>query len=128
MVVRVRGEDTLSKPESSDEEEEEEGEVTPPPPSPLRETLPSFGDILSRQAGVAVGMRQLKQTRIEIGSSADLPPQPHLALVSPNSWGSSVMPNGTNSPIRDFACPIVLVGHHGEGAVPAMEGSMAAFC
>jgi hypothetical protein len=43
--------------ESSDEEEEEEGHVTPPPPSQLRKTLPLFGDIHSRQAGIAIGLR-----------------------------------------------------------------------
>jgi hypothetical protein len=56
MVARTRGEDTPSKPESSDKEEEEEGEVTLPPPFPLCETLPLFGDILSWQAGVVVGI------------------------------------------------------------------------
>jgi hypothetical protein len=54
--VRARGEDTPSETESSDEEEEEEEEVTTPPPSPLRETLPQFGDILNQQVGVAVGV------------------------------------------------------------------------
>jgi hypothetical protein len=45
-----------SKPESSDEEEEEEeegeeGKVNHAPLSPLRDTLPSLSDILSRQVG-----------------------------------------------------------------------------
>jgi hypothetical protein len=63
MAMRAQGgEDTLSKPESSGEEEEEEGEVTPPPLSPPRETLPLFGDILSRQARIKVGIHQLKWT------------------------------------------------------------------
>jgi hypothetical protein len=57
MAARAWGEDTPSEPKSLDDEEEEEGEVTPPLPSPLSETLLPFGDILSRQAGVAVGIR-----------------------------------------------------------------------
>jgi hypothetical protein len=56
MAARAWGEDTPSEPKSLDDEEEE-GEVTPPLPSPLSETLLPFGDILSRQAGVAVGIR-----------------------------------------------------------------------
>jgi hypothetical protein len=56
------GDDTSSEPESSEEEKEEEGEVTPPPLSPPRVTLPSFGDILSRQAGVPLSVRQPNQT------------------------------------------------------------------
>jgi hypothetical protein len=67
-------ENNPSKPESSDEEEEEEREVTPPPPSLLRKTLPPFGDILSRQARVAVSVRQWKRTQIETGQSVGLPP------------------------------------------------------
>jgi hypothetical protein len=56
MVARVLWKDTPSEPEYSDEEEEEEGHVTPPPPSQLRKTLPLFGDIHSRQAGIAIGL------------------------------------------------------------------------
>jgi hypothetical protein len=48
-------EDTPSKLESLGEEEEEEGEV------------------ISRQVGVTVDMRQLRRTRTETGSSTDLP-------------------------------------------------------
>jgi hypothetical protein len=47
------GGDTLSEPESSDEED--------------HTTLPSLGDIQSRQAGGAVSIHQLKWTRIETG-------------------------------------------------------------
>jgi hypothetical protein len=60
-VAWARGEDTPSDPESlggDDEEEDEgreEGEMTAPPHSPLREALPSLGDIFSRQARIAVG-------------------------------------------------------------------------
>jgi hypothetical protein len=81
MAVRARGEDTPSEHESSIEDEEEEGEVTPPPPSPLRETLPLFCGILSRQAGVTIGVRQAKWTRTEIGLLASLAPQPRLVLA-----------------------------------------------
>jgi hypothetical protein len=77
--------------ESSEEKEQEEGEVTPPSLSPLHETLPSFGDIISQQAGVAVGVHQPKRTRTETRSSTSLPSQPRLMLVSPNSWGSSIV-------------------------------------
>jgi hypothetical protein len=65
MAVKVGGgvgDDTSSEPESSEEEKEEEGEVTPPPLSPPCVTLPSFGDILSRQAGVPLSVRQPNQT------------------------------------------------------------------
>jgi hypothetical protein len=85
MAMRVRGEEAPSKPKSLEEEEEEEGEVTPPPLSMPCETLPSFGDILSRQAGAVVSTRQPKLTRTEIGLSTSLPSQPHLMPVSPNS-------------------------------------------
>jgi hypothetical protein len=66
-------EDTPSYPESSDEEEEEEGEVIPPPLSPSRKTLPSFGDIISRQVGITVGVRQSKWNQTKTRPSAGLP-------------------------------------------------------
>jgi hypothetical protein len=86
------GGDTPSEPESSYEEVQEEDKVTTPPPSTPRETLPSFGDVISGQAGVTIGIRQPKQTWIETRPSASLPLQPLLTLVSPNSWGSSNVP------------------------------------
>jgi hypothetical protein len=65
MAVRVCGEDTLFRPESSQEEEEqEEGEVTPPPISLSREALPLLGDIFLRQVGVTVDAHRSKQTQI----------------------------------------------------------------
>jgi hypothetical protein len=76
-------------------EKGEEGEVTPP-----RETLSLFTDIISRQAGgggVTVCVRQPKWTRTETGPSVGLPRHPGLALVSPNSRGSSVVPVLTES-------------------------------
>jgi hypothetical protein len=58
MAVRAwGGGDTPSEPESSDEEVQEEDKVTTPPPSTPRETLPSFGDVISGQAGVTIGIR-----------------------------------------------------------------------
>jgi hypothetical protein len=57
------GEDTPSEPESlvgDDKEEDEygvEGKVTPPPHAPPHESLPSLGDIFSRQAGITVSAR-----------------------------------------------------------------------
>jgi hypothetical protein len=63
-VVRARGKETPSKPESSrdgDEEEdehEEEGEITPSPHSSPLEDLPSLGDLLSQQTGISIGVRQ----------------------------------------------------------------------
>jgi hypothetical protein len=76
-----------SEEDEEDEEEEEEGEVTPLPYSPPRVALPSLGDIFRRQAGIAVGARRLKQTRIDIRPSTGPPPQPCLALVTPDSGG-----------------------------------------
>jgi hypothetical protein len=92
MAARAQGEYTPSEPESSSEDEEDEGEVDSPPLSPLHETLSPFEDIISRQGGVTVSMCQPKRTRTETRSSADLPQQPRLTLVSPNSRGSSVVP------------------------------------
>jgi hypothetical protein len=77
-------------PESSkaDEEDEEiKGEVTPPPNSLPCETLPSLDDIFHRQAGITVGACRPKRTRIETGPSTSSPPQPYLALVTPNTRG-----------------------------------------
>jgi hypothetical protein len=94
MAVRAWGEDIPSKPKSADEEDEERGgggDVTPPPPSSLHETLPPFGDILNWQVRVKVDVRQLKQAQTETRPSTGLLPQPCLTLLSPNSWGSSVV-------------------------------------
>jgi hypothetical protein len=41
--------------------------------------------------GAVVSVHQPKRARIEIESLVDLPPQPCLALVSPNSRGSSIV-------------------------------------
>jgi hypothetical protein len=102
MAVRVWGEDIPSEPESFDGEEEE-GEVTPPPPSPPHETLPLFGDIISRHAGVEISVHQPKRTQTETGSLATLPPQPlHRACF-----------DRTNSPIQDFVGPTLLVDRRG---------------
>jgi hypothetical protein len=92
------GEETPSEPESSrgdDEEEDEdreEGEVTPRPHSSPPEDLPSLGDIFSQQVGISVGVRQLKWQQMETGSSTGLLPQPHLARVSLDLQGVSVVP------------------------------------
>jgi hypothetical protein len=92
MAVRSwGGGDNPFEPKSLDEEEEEEGEVTPPPLSPLCKSLPSFGDIIKRQGGITADIRQPKQTRIETEPTADLPQQPCLTLLYPNSRGSSVV-------------------------------------
>jgi hypothetical protein len=59
--VRAQGEDTPSEPESSGEDEDrEEGKVTPPPHSLPCEALPLLGDIISRQAGIALDVHRLK--------------------------------------------------------------------
>jgi hypothetical protein len=115
MVARERGEDTSTEPESSGEEEEEDGEVTPPPQSPSCETLPSFGDIISRQAGITVGVHQPKQTQTGTEPSVGLPQQLCLTLVSPNSRGDKCYAyvDGTDSPTQDFTSPVELLGHCG---------------
>jgi hypothetical protein len=82
MVERAREEDTPSKPESTYEDGKLEGEVTPPTLSLPCETLPPLNDILSQQAGVAVGVHRSKWTWRETGLSAGLPPLTHLMLVS----------------------------------------------
>jgi hypothetical protein len=83
-VARERREDTPSELESLDEEEEEEGGVIAPPTSPLCETLPSFGVILSRQVGVIVSVHEPKWTRIEIGRAIS-----RLAAAAPTYAGIS---------------------------------------
>jgi hypothetical protein len=50
-----------SEHESTDEEVEKE-ELTLPPPSQSAEALPPFGDILSRQMGITVGVHQSRWT------------------------------------------------------------------
>jgi hypothetical protein len=71
----VGWEETPSEPESSggddkkEDEDEEVGEVTPPPHSPLREALPSLGDIFTRQAGIVIGTHWPKRPRTEAGLS-----------------------------------------------------------
>jgi hypothetical protein len=84
-VARERREDTPSELESLDEEEEEEGGgVTAPPTSPLCETLPSFGVILSQQVGVVVSLHEPKWTRTEIGRAIG-----RLAAAAPTCAGIS---------------------------------------
>jgi hypothetical protein len=64
--VIEQGEDTNTKPESSDKDEEE-GKVTPPPLSPPHVTRPPFRDITSQWVGITVGICQPKWTRTGIG-------------------------------------------------------------
>jgi hypothetical protein len=66
--------------------------VTPRPHSSPPEDLPSLGDIFSQQAGISVSVRQLKWQQMETGSSTGLLPQPHLARVSLDLQGVSVVP------------------------------------
>jgi hypothetical protein len=93
VVARAWGEDTPSEPKSSggDDEDGEEGEVTPPTHSPLPEDLPSIGYIFIQKAGITIGARQLKPPQMETEPSTGPPPQPCLALVSPDLQGSSVV-------------------------------------
>jgi hypothetical protein len=95
MAAMARGLDTPSERKTSEEDEEEdkeEGEVTLPPHSLSCKALPSLDDIFLRQMRVTGGAHQLKQTQTETGLSTDSPPQPCLMLVSPDSWGVSVVP------------------------------------
>jgi hypothetical protein len=79
LVMRARGEESPSEPESSggdveeEDEDEEEGEVTPPPHSSPLEDLPSLSNLFSQQAGISVGMRWPKQPRTDTGASFGLP-------------------------------------------------------
>jgi hypothetical protein len=73
MAARARGESTPFEPKSSCEKEEGEGEVIPPPLSPPCETLPLFGDIISRQQRVTVSMRQSKRTQQRSGHRSTCP-------------------------------------------------------
>jgi hypothetical protein len=98
LVAMAQRDGTPSEPESSggdDEEEDEdreEGEVTPPPHSPSRKTLPSLGDILSRQQGIVVGACRSKHLRAETGALPGSPVQPHVMLVSSGLHGMRVVP------------------------------------
>jgi hypothetical protein len=72
-LMRARGEETPSKPESSkdgDEEEDEDeeyGEITPSPHSPPPEDLPSLGYLFSQQTGISVGVRWTRCPGWELG-------------------------------------------------------------
>jgi hypothetical protein len=58
--------------------------VNAPPHSSPPVDLPSLGDILSRQAGISTSAHRPTWLQTEAGSVTGPPPQPHLALVSPN--------------------------------------------
>jgi hypothetical protein len=65
--------------------------VTPPTHSPLPEDLPSISYIFIQKAGITIGARQPKRPQMETGPSTSPPPQPCLALVSPDLQGTSVV-------------------------------------